>query len=217
MEKILKTCQSIQACESVTNTIELPILESSIIEEAQSPIQEPSDDTPMEDDMIPRLPFLDTNPNIHGEFLATLTELIEHEQQSTSFIPTIDTITSSSYLKPLNVWCPMLNASFMSFFIDEFKLQSHLSLLFDYYLFGNSEFVIGLKETFFKSRIRLEHETCWPPRPYQLNAAFRNLLLEEDLVSFSIRESTESSVWLNPNCKSKMNIYTFILILYAQR
>lgn len=187
MKKLLQTCQRIE-----TSNVEVETIGT----------QETTDvDISMEDDMIPRLQFLDSNPDLGGDFLVLLTELIKHEQEPTSFIPTIDTITCQSYLKPLKVWCPLLNSSFMTFFLHEFKLQEHLSLLFDYYLFGKSEFVIGLKETFFKSRIQLEHETCWPPRPYQLNAAFRNLLLEEKLVSFSIRESTESSVWLNPTCK----------------
>lgn len=184
---MLRECQRIQTSQTATDNIQ--------------PEQSPNDDTPMEDDMIPRLRFLDANPDIKGEFLATLTDLIEYDEQHTHFIPTVDTITCQSYLKPLKVWCPLLNSSFMTFFLHEFKLQAHLSLLFDYYLFGNPDFVIGLTDTFFKSHIRLQHETCWPPRSYQLNAVFRNLLLDEELVSFSIRESTESSVWLNPHCK----------------
>jgi hypothetical protein len=173
----------------------------------------------MNNEMTLELPFLDaTNPDLlKGDFTRTLNDLIGHQQLqlSNNFIPTLDTITHQSYMKPLQIWCPLLNESFMSSFLNQFKLQLHLSLLHNYFLFGNGTFVSGLKETFFKNgRISLYHKGRWPPRSYDLNMALRDLLLErssekegeeEDLFTFSIREANESSYWLNPNGKYPLN------------
>lgn len=191
MEKLLYQCKNIKAYN-----IGSPV----IAQETVVQVRHEADADIV--DSVPRLTFL-SEINLKGDFMNTLQQLTRHQQESTQFIPTLDTIIHLSYLKPLNIWCPLLNESLMSFFIHQFKLESHLSLLFDYFLFGSNTFVTGLKETLFKSRINLEHDTGWPPKYSHLSAAFKHLLLEEeqDLISFSIRNSTRTSPWLNPNGK----------------
>ncbi|GAA5801842.1 hypothetical protein HPULCUR_007297 [Helicostylum pulchrum] len=195
MEKLLYQCKNIKAYN-----IGSPV----IAQETVVQVRHEADADIV--DSVPRLTFL-SEINLKGDFMNTLQQLTRHQQESTQFIPTLDTIIHLSYLKPLNIWCPLLNESLMSFFIHQFKLESHLSLLFDYFLFGSNTFVTGLKETLFKSRINLEHDTGWPPKYSHLSAAFKHLLLEEeqDLISFSIRNSTRTSPWLNPNAVSALD------------
>lgn len=153
---------------------------------------------------IPTLPVLESFKQ--SDFSIKLLQVLQDE--TTHSIPTLDTITRQSYIGPIQTWCPLLNESFMISFLNQFKLQSHLSLLYRYFLFGNGTFVNGLKSTFFSSSIGLNHMgNCWPPKSFDLNLALRSLLLEnavqeyDDLVTFSIRKSTNNSQWNHPHGK----------------
>lgn len=204
MDKLEATCKYIQAYNSgSTPLIEERSAQPQVEEEQQN-------DTLMNDADEMTLEFLDTNDlnMLRGDFTTTLSDLIQQQQQN-NFIPTVDTLTHQSLMKPLEMWCPLLNESFMSSFLHQFKLQLHLSLLYNYFLFGNGTFVNGLKETFFKTGVSLSHSGRWPPRSYDLNMALLDLLADteqdeegQDLLTFSIRETTESSSWRNPNGKS---------------
>lgn len=196
MSKIQELSKQVQVYNSGT----IQLVESPVLEES---MEEMSLDN---DELIPEtltleLEPLDTNLDLKGDFLNTLTQLIQHQQQTDNFIPTIDTIIEQSYLQPLRKWCPLLNESFMSSFLHQFKLQSHLTLLFNHYLFGSAKFVTGLENTLFDS-LDLSHSCRWPPRPSDINMALRNLLLIEsdgNVFKFTLRESKESSAWLNPH------------------
>ncbi|KAG2234739.1 Spc98 family-domain-containing protein [Thamnidium elegans] len=199
MEKLLYQCKTIKAYN-----IGSPVIAQEMVVQVRHQQAEEVDADIA--DSVPRLTFL-SEINLKGDFMNTLQQLTHHQQEPSQFIPTLDTIIHSSYLKPLDIWCPLLNESLMSFFIHQFKLESHLSLLFDYFLFGSSTFVTDLKDTLFKSRISLEHDTAWPPKFSHLSAAFKHLLLEEeqDLISFSIRNTTRTSPWLNPNAVAALD------------
>ncbi|KAI7904571.1 Spc98 family-domain-containing protein [Cokeromyces recurvatus] len=163
--------------------------------------------TPIEN--IPILPLLEKDSNPSSDFLNTLNEIIKYHQHQHHgfFIPTIDVITVQSYLKPIQLWCPILNESVMSSFLTQFKLESHLSLLYQYFLFGNGTFVNGLKTTLFskqEGKIGLDFMgDCWPPRASDLHLALRDLLLEneieeENLITFHLSKTTKESPWVNP-------------------
>ncbi|KAI8644354.1 Spc98 family-domain-containing protein [Parasitella parasitica] len=156
----------------------------------------------------PTLPPLDTK---QSGFAQRLLRLLQDETRHS--IPTLDTTTRQSYIEPIQTWCPLLNESFMISFLDQFKLQSHLSLLYRYFLFGNGVFVNGLKATLFSSSsIGLNHMgNCWPPKSFDLTLALRNLLLEnavhthDDLVTFSFRKTTANSQWNHPHAVEALN------------
>jgi hypothetical protein len=182
-------------------------VELEISTEQEPPPQE-EEDTPMID--LPTLPLLGGKPDLAGDFSNTLNHILRHHTQSnSSYIPTLDTITSLSCIKPLQVWCSLLNECFMSTFLDQFKLQSHLSLLYRYFLFGHGIFVQGLRTVFFpKETIGLDIQGSWPPKTFHLNMVLRDVMLEaaeqkeDDLVTFHIRKTSDTSVWNNPNGKS---------------
>lgn len=176
------------------------LVESPVLEEFMEEMSL-DNDKPILESLTLDLESLDTSLGLKGDFLNTLTQLIQHQQQTDDFIPTIDTIIDQSYLQPIRKWCPLLNESFMSSFLHQFKLQSHLTLLFNHYLFGSAKFVIGLENTLFDS-LDLSHSRRWPPRPSDINMTLRDLLLEESgegAFTFTLRESKESSAWLNPH------------------
>ncbi|KAL9552386.1 hypothetical protein MBANPS3_003797 [Mucor bainieri] len=151
---------------------------------------------------IPTLPPLADSTKQSG-FSVELMQLLQDETNHS--IPTFDTITLQSYIVPIQTWCPLLNESFMISFLTQFKLQSHLSLLYRYFLFGNGTFVNGLKATFF-AKIGLNHMgDCWPPKVFSLNLALQSLLLEnsqheyDDLITFFVRRTTAESPWSHPH------------------
>lgn len=197
-------CRDIQAYN--TGTVGIPVMDEDMDE---SLVTDEENDILMQDDgdMPFKLTFLDTTSLnlMKGEFLLTLTKIIGHQQEPTNFIPTIDTITNQSYLQPLQMWCPILNQSFMSSFLHQFKLQYHLSLLYDHYLLASPNVIIGLENTFFdESSTSLSHTNRWPPRATDLNIALLDMLIEsndDQVFTFTLRESKETSVWLNPNGK----------------
>ncbi|OAD05229.1 hypothetical protein MUCCIDRAFT_80323 [Mucor lusitanicus CBS 277.49] len=159
-----------------------------------------SQDTMQHD--IPTLPPLPVDTK-QSDFSIKLMQLLQDETNHS--IPTLDTITLQSYIVPIQTWCPLLNESFMISFLNHFKLQSHLSLLHRYFLFGNGTFVNGLKATFF-AKIGLNHMgDCWPPKMSNLNLALQSLLLEnsqheyDDLITFFVRKTTPESPWSHPH------------------
>lgn len=157
----------------------------------------------MQHDM-PTLPPL-ADDTKQSDFSIRLHQVLQDEANHS--IPTFDTMTRQSYIVPIQTWCPLLNESFMISFLNQFKLQSHLSLLYRYFLFGNGTFVNGLKATFF-AKIGLNHMgDCWPPKSFSLNLALQSLLLEnsqheyDDLVTFFVRKTTADSQWNHPHGK----------------
>ncbi|GAN02739.1 conserved hypothetical protein [Mucor ambiguus] len=157
---------------------------------------------------IPTLPPLADDAKQSG-FSIRLMQLLRDETSHS--IPTFDTITLQSYIVPIQTWCPLLNESFMISFLNQFKLQSHLSLLYRYFLFGNGTFVNGLKATLF-AEIGLNHMgDCWPPKVFNLNLALQSLLLEnsqheyDDLITFFVRKTTADSPWSHPHAVEALN------------
>ncbi|KAI9469024.1 MAG: Spc98 family-domain-containing protein [Benjaminiella poitrasii] len=165
------------------------------------------DNNNIPEEIIPTLPLLGKDLVPSTDFINTLSSILNYRTNH-SFIPTLDVITLQSYLKPFQIWCPILNESVMSSFLDQFKLQSHLSLMYHYFLFGNGTFVNGLKTTLFskqEGRVGLDFMgDCWPPRVFELQLALRDLLLdsaiekEDELITFRICKTTKESPWLNP-------------------
>ncbi|EPB90179.1 hypothetical protein HMPREF1544_03013 [Mucor circinelloides 1006PhL] len=161
----------------------------------------------MQHDM-PTLPPL-ADDTKQSDFSIKLHQVLQDEANHS--IPTFDTMTRQSYIVPIQTWCPLLNESFMISFLNQFKLQSHLSLLYRYFLFGNGTFVNGLKATFF-AKIGLNHMgDCWPPKSFSLNLALQSLLLEnsqheyDDLVTFFVRKTTADSQWNHPHAVEALN------------
>lgn len=79
------------------------------------------------------------------DFSNKLKELITNQQKDMT--ASIDTITNQSYIRPLKTWCPLLKESLMkSLFLNEDRLDYHLSILYQYYLLGNGLFSKGLED-----------------------------------------------------------------------
>ncbi|CAO3618861.1 unnamed protein product [Mucor fragilis] len=157
---------------------------------------------------IPTLPPL-ADDTKQSDFSIKLMQLLQDEASHS--IPTFDTVTRQSYIVPIQMWCPLLNESFMISFLNQFQLQWHLSLLYRYFLFGNGTFVNGLKATFF-AKIGLNHMgDCWPPKIFNLNLALQGLLLEnsqheyDDLITFFVRKTTADSPWSHPHAVEALN------------
>jgi hypothetical protein len=174
------------------------------------------------------LPNLDEMDVLTGQFAITLSLIIETNNTNTHdyFIPTLDTITIENYIRPLQIWCPLLNESFMTCFLTRFKLEYHLSLLHDYFLLANGVFASGLKSVFYQDSRRPltlllngNRAHIWPPRSFDLNMVLRALLLEssssgEDLITFGVRKDNSTKRWTNPNGKNIMgNSYVICLAL----
>lgn len=159
---------------------------------------------------IPSLPPWDERLLI-GEFSSSLNFLLKlTNENSSDIIPTIDTIAALSYIEPVQAWCPILNESYMSSFLHQFKLQYHLSLLYDTFLLGNGTFLAGLESVFFKNenKIGVELGGRWPPRLFDLNLALRSIMLEtikeDELFAFDVTGAREQR---NPNGR-----YTFVYL-----
>lgn len=159
---------------------------------------------------IPSLPPWDERLLI-GEFSSSLNFLLKlTNENSSDIIPTIDTIAALSYIEPVQAWCPILNESYMSSFLHQFKLQYHLSLLHDTFLLGNGTFLAGLESVFFKNenKIGVELGGRWPPRLFDLNLALRSIMLEtikeDELFAFDVTGAREQR---NPNGR-----YTYIYL-----
>jgi hypothetical protein len=195
-------------------------------EEEALPLEQEQDTSMMDTVTQPTLPLLGKKPDLSSDFSNTLNQILYHHHQinvSSNFIPTLDTITSLSYIKPLQVWCSLLNESFMSTFLDQFKLQSHLSLLYRYFLFGHGAFVQGLRTVFFSKqddKIGLAiGGDSWPPKSFHLNMVLRDLMLataeqkEDDLVTFQICKTDDTSIWNNPNGKFIQRIRLLLSLL----
>lgn len=227
MSKLQKIRQLIQAFNAGVPAEELRNEQEELRLE-----EEPEKDIPMMDTVDqPTLPLLEEKPNLCGDYSNILNQILyyhrHHNTTNSSFIPTLDTITSLSYIKPLQVWCSLLNESFMSTFLDQFKVQSHLSLLYRYFLFGYGAFVQGVSTVFFskqESKIGLEHiGHNWPPKPFHLNMVLRDVLLEtaehkeDDLVTFQIRKTNDTSVWKDPNGKfsNSFNCNIVLIDIYS--
>ncbi|KAG1310951.1 hypothetical protein G6F64_004176 [Rhizopus arrhizus] len=157
---------------------------------------------------IPSLPPWDERLLI-GEFSSSLNFLLKlTNENSSDIIPTIDTIAALSYIEPVQAWCPILNESYMSSFLHQFKLQYHLSLLYDTFLLGNGTFLAGLESVFFKNenKIGVELGGRWPPRLFDLNLALRSIMLEtikeDELFAFDVTGAREQR---NPNAFDALN------------
>ncbi|KAG1147750.1 hypothetical protein G6F37_004292 [Rhizopus arrhizus] len=172
---------------------------------------------------IPSLPPWDERLLI-GEFSSSLNFLLKlTNENSSDIIPTIDTIAALSYIEPVQAWCPILNESYMSSFLHQFKLQYHLSLLYDTFLLGNGTFLAGLEFVFFKNenKIGVELGGRWPPRLFDLNLALRSIMLEtikeDELFAFNVtgaKEQRNPNV-ITPNIQLKYNrVFTFLIQLF---
>lgn len=173
---------------------------------------------------IPTLPPL-ADDTKQSDFSIKLMQLLQDEASHS--IPTFDTVTRQSYIVPIQMWCPLLNESFMISFLNQFQLQWHLSLLYRYFLFGNGTFVNGLKATFF-AKIGLNHMgDCWPPKIFNLNLALQGLLLEnsqheyDDLITFFVRKTTADSPWSHPHgkdylCNKQRFLGSHVLFLFSR-
>jgi hypothetical protein len=138
-----------------------------------------------------------------GEFLRNLKQFLElTNSNSSDIIPTSSTFVVLNYTEPIQAWCPILNESYMSTFLHEFKLQYHLSLLYDTFLLGNSAFVSSLESMVFEStrKIGLKSTGRWSSQLFDLNLALRSILLEtvkeDELFAFSVEKS---KVLVDPN------------------
>ncbi|KAI8881064.1 hypothetical protein K501DRAFT_253958 [Backusella circina FSU 941] len=163
-----------------------------------------------------------------GQFVITLSLIIETNNTNAHdyFIPTLDTITIENYIRPLQIWCPLLNESFMACFLTRFKLEYHLSLLYDYFLLANGVFASGLKSVFYQDTRRPltlslndNKAHIWPPRSFDLNMVLRALLLEsssssQDLVTFAVRKDSSTKRWANPNAVEALD---FLYLSYDPR
>ncbi|CAO3674435.1 unnamed protein product [Rhizopus stolonifer] len=201
--------------------------------------EETQESTPVD---IPSLPPWDEELLI-GEFSNSLNLLLALINENNSdIIPTIDTIVALNYIEPVQAWCPLLNESYMSSFLHQFKLQHHLSQLYDIFLLGNGTFLAGLESVFFKNedKIGLELGKKWPPEPFDLNLALRSVLLEtvqeHELFSFNVGNKEKSgpndfnaldflylrynvqyplNLVITPNIQLKYNrVFTFLVQLF---
>ncbi|CEI88965.1 hypothetical protein RMCBS344292_03341 [Rhizopus microsporus] len=153
-----------------------------------------------------------------GEFLRNLKQFLElTNNNSSDIIPTYSTFVVLNYTEPIQAWCPMLNESYMSTFLHEFKLQYHLSLLHDTFLLGNSAFVSSLESMVFEStrKIGLKSTGKWSSQLFDLNLALRSILLEtvkeDELFAFSVEKA---KVLVDPNA---FNAFGFLKLHYDAR
>ncbi|KAI8994524.1 Spc98 family-domain-containing protein [Pilobolus umbonatus] len=133
------------------------------------------------------------------------------------FIPSFDTVIVQSYTKSLKMWCPLLNESFMTSFLCQFKLDTHLINIYNYYLCGDGRFITGLMDAFFDDKLdRIDIQVSkshWPPLSSDLNITLKALLLEMnyddfDMITFSINDLDAAEL-------TSLGILDFLQLDYA--
>lgn len=134
------------------------------------------------------------------------------------YIPSLNTIVEQSVHSPLATWCPLVNRSALHLYFEQFKIKGHLSLLHDFFLFGNPVFVAGLTQGLFQETV----PDTWPPHAADLTLALRAVILEalsqipeaersaisnilpedtvdiDNLITLGVRETTRTSPWCDP-------------------
>ncbi|ORZ02411.1 Spc98 family-domain-containing protein [Syncephalastrum racemosum] len=134
------------------------------------------------------------------------------------YIPSLSTVVEQSIHAPLATWCPLVNRSALHLYFEQFKIKGHLSLLHDFFLFGNPVFVAGLTQGLFQETV----PDTWPPHVADLSLALRAVILEalsqmpedqrevmshigledtvdiDNLITFGVRETTRTSAWCDP-------------------
>jgi len=128
---------------------------------------------------------------------------------TTTALPLLSVISQNSFTHALSIQSTLLQKSLLTLLFNTLNLQSHLSSLHAYFLFGNGVFITKLNEALFEDfddedvRSGGQHGLGlgigmvdrWPPGAAKVTAVLRNLLgemgAEEGGISFAYRELTD--------------------------
>jgi len=150
-------------------------------------------------------PFITTFTTLHS----TLQSPSPIPSASTTALPLLSVISQNSFTHALSIQSTLLQKSLLTLLFSTLNLQSHLSSLHAYFLFGNGVFITKLNEALFEDfddedvRSGGQHGLGlgigmvdrWPPGAAKVTAVLRNLLgemgAEAGGISFAYRELTD--------------------------